>query len=205
MFYYKMSKSSISVLNKVEKDQLTFFKDMVEGHYMIKSIYTGTNNPPGKKIPDHQLVVDPIYVRDRNQALKELGLAGRKITELNYDNKMMFLFKILINSRAYTIQGIFERMNKSKDSIRPRLAFQKVLMTMKTSSKKKTKRKKKGTKGRKKGTKGRKKGTKGRKKGTKGKKKGTKGRKGGKKGTKGRKITRKLRKKKSSSLSQSGG
>ena len=176
-----MSKSSIAVLNKVEKDQLTVFKDMVEGYYMIKSIYTAINNPPGKKIPDHQLGVDPVYIRDRNQALKDVGLGGRKLTELNYDDKMKFLFRILINSRIYTIQQIFERMNKSSEAVRPRMAFQKVLMTLKSSAKKKTKRKKKGTKGRKKGTRGK------------------------KKGTKGRKITRKVRKKKSSSLSQSGG
>lgn len=190
-----MSKSSIAVLNKVEKDQLTVFKDMVEGYYMIKSIYTGKNNPPGKKIPDHKLEVDPIYIRDRNQALKDVGLGGRKLTELNYDDKMKFLFRILINTKVYNIQKIFEMMDKSNDAVRPRMAFQKVLMTLKSSAKKKTKRKKKGTRGKKKGTRGKKKGTKGKKKGTRGKKKDTKG----------RKITRKLRKKKSSSLSQGGG
>ena len=125
-------------LNKVEMDQLTFFKDMVEGHYMIKDIYSGLN-PDGK-------AWDPVYSRERNQALDELGLKGKKINSLNYDNKMQFLLKILLISKKYTIQQIFEFMNKSTDGIRVRFAFQKVLQTMKSGSKKKTKRKKKSSK-----------------------------------------------------------
>ena len=142
----------MSVLNRVEKDELNKFKVMVESNYPITSIYSNS---------------DARYIKDKTKALKSLGLGG-KITELNYDNKMMFIFKMLINNGGYTVQRIFELMDKSNNAIRPRMAFQKVLSTMKSSSrnKKKTKRKKgtKGTKG--KGTKG-----KGTRKGRKGKKK----------------------------------
>lgn len=128
-----------ALLNKVETDQLNFFKDMVEYHYMIKDIYSGLN-PDGNSW-------DPVYSRERNQALDELGLKGQKLTSLNYDDKMQFLLKILLISKKYTIQQIFELMDKSTDGVRVRFAFQKVLQTMKSSSKKKkTKRKKKSSK-----------------------------------------------------------
>ncbi len=193
----------MSVLNRVEKDELKKFKVMVESNYPINNIYS---------------VNDSRYNEDKTKALKSLGLEGKKITELNYENKMMFIFKMLINNGGYTVQRIFELMDKSNNAIRPRIAFQKVLSTMKSSSrnKKKTKRKK-GTKGRK-GTRGRK-GTKGKGKGNGTRGKGTRGKgtrkgKGARKGkgtrgkdTKGRKGKGRKGKKKQSSgtSSQSGG
>ena len=118
----------MTVLNRVEKDELNKFKVMVESNYPITSIYSNS---------------DARYIKDRDNALNGLGLKGRKITQLGYDDKMMFIFKMLINNGGYTVQRIFELMDKSNNAVRTRLAFQKVLQTMKSGSKKKTKKKSK--------------------------------------------------------------
>ena len=118
-------------LNKVEKGELNKFKVIVESNYPITSIYSNS---------------DARYIKDRENALNDLGLKGRKITQLGYDDKMTFIFKMLINNGGYTVQRIFELMDKSNNAFRARLAFQKVLQTMKSGSKKKTKRKKKSIK-----------------------------------------------------------
>ena len=65
----------MSFLNSVERSQLEFFKDMVEGNYMINDIYSGIN--AGGKL------VDPSYIRDRDRSLKELGMSGRRLNDLN--------------------------------------------------------------------------------------------------------------------------
>jgi len=123
----------MSILNSVERSQLEFFKDMVEGNYMIKDIYSGVNS--GGKL------VDPIYIRDRDKSLTDIGMSGRKLNDLNYLDKMQFIFKILVVSRYYTIQQIFQLINKTPDANQVRFAFQKVLQTMKSGSRKKNKTK----------------------------------------------------------------
>ena len=122
-------------LNSIERSQLQFYKDMIEFNYPpgkidLYSGYMGTS-----------VVVDPVYNRHKTEALAKLGLKGMRVNNLNYLDKMQFIFKVLLLSRKFTIMQIFETMDKTEKATQVRFAFQKVLQTIK-SGKSKTKRKK---------------------------------------------------------------
>ncbi len=101
-----------ALLNKVEKDKLQEYIDIVKGYYSIKDIYSGKNIKNDE--PNSE------YIKQKNRILKEINL-GSKLDNFNYDNKMIFLFKILLDINKYSIPELIENIDGSTKRIKSAL------------------------------------------------------------------------------------